>query len=206
MNTIEQVKQFISDFTTDEYNVNRSKFDPSKTEEEHCNLVETFLEKYFSLFYISLKTGPLLTRGLEYEEEETIEWNFNGFRQRKVFLIRHFKNTEFSMQVQADTKELFACYLGPDDSLMEAEFPPVYTANFSVALVKGELKIISIRFDTDIKDMEQVPFEWSYNQESVEFIEKMIVQNEGTCIETLRLLEPGHESWIKDYYFDYSKS
>ncbi|WP_300492205.1 hypothetical protein [Flavobacterium sp.] len=75
----------------------------------------------------------------------------------------------------------------------------VYPTNVSVGIVNGDLKIISSReLDFEKRRNEEV-IEWVYNQRSNVYIDDITIKNEGELIETLRVFEPEHPTWIADY-------
>jgi hypothetical protein len=90
---------------------------------------------------------------------------------------------------------VFACFLGSDVE-MGAE---VYPTNVSVGIVNGSLKIISSReLDFEKRRNDEV-IEWIYNERSNIFEEDITIKNDGTLVETLRVFEPEHPTWIADY-------
>ncbi|THF53183.1 hypothetical protein E6C50_02985 [Flavobacterium supellecticarium] len=75
----------------------------------------------------------------------------------------------------------------------------VYPTNVSVGIVNGDVKIISSRgLDFEKRRNEEV-IEWVYNQRSNVYIDDITIKKEGTLVETLRVFEPEHPTWLADY-------
>jgi hypothetical protein len=193
---IQDVKDFLDGFAEKEYHFNRNKFDLTIPEHKFCEDVQTFLETYFSLYYIELKTGSLMTRSLEDLDDETIEWNRNSFIKRKVYVIRHFQTAKFGSEIHADCNEVFSCFLGSDSDIVGME---VYIDNFYVGIVENKLKIISVRTLKNDPDR-SAKLVWEYNKNSVEWSDNVMILNEGESIDVLRIMEPELESWKEDYF------
>lgn len=73
----------------------------------------------------------------------------------------------------------------------------VYARNTSVGIVNGELKVISERTLNHDKGLDEI--EWIYNKRSNVYTESITIKKDGTLIETLRIVEPEHPTWIADY-------
>lgn len=192
--TLEDVKNFILEFTELEYNFRLGFYDSSITDEEWQALVAKFKKIYTTSFgYHSIRNT------IRDESDMTIKKytnKKNNLKKRKLFLIRKYKNPEFGEGIyNADSSVVFACFLGSDVE-MGAE---VYPTNVSVGIVNGSLKIISSReLDFEKRRNDEV-IEWIYNERSNIFEEDITIKNDGTLVETLRVFEPEHPTWIADY-------
>lgn len=196
MHKIQEVKDLLDEFSENEFQVNRNKFDLSIPEEKFCNDVAAFLKKYFSSYYVELKTGSLMTRSLEDLDDETIEWNRNSFIKRKVYLIQHFQKAKFGSGIQADNGEIFSCFLGPDSDIVGMD---VYIDNFYIGSVENQFKIISHR-TLNSDDGISGKLVWEYAKHSVEYSDKVMVLEDGELIDVLRIEEPELDAWKSDYY------
>lgn len=193
-NTLEDVKKFILEFTELEYQFLLSQFDSSVTDKEWEILVER-LENYYSnelgyhMIITTYRDESLMT-------QEVFDNNKNNLNKKKLFLIRKYENPIFGKGIyDVDSGVVFSCFLGSNAD-MGAE---LYSGNLSVGIVNGDLKIISARVLNSEKRRNDEIIEWIYKERSNLFEEEITIKNDGTLLETLRVSEPEHPTWIADY-------
>jgi hypothetical protein len=193
--TLEEVKKFILEFTELEYQVAIKSFDNSINEKEWLHLVSK-LEKCFGQRFGYFATVSLDSRSTTLMTEEILNNEKKNLLKRRLFLIRKYENPVFGKGIlNTDSNVLFSCFLG-SNSDMGAE---VYPNNVSVGIVKGELKIISERKLNSEKRRSEEIIEWIYNKRSNEYLEDITIKKDGKIIETLRVFEPEHPTWMADY-------
>jgi len=125
---------------------------------------------------------------------ERFKNNKNNLKKRRLFLIRKYENPKFGEGIHnTDSNVLFSCFLGSNTE-MGAE---VYARNTSVGIVNGELKVISERTLNHDKGLDEI--EWIYNKRSNVYTEDITIKKDGILVETLRVFEPEHPTWIADY-------
>ncbi|MBW3521182.1 hypothetical protein [Chryseobacterium sp. NKUCC03_KSP] len=190
--TLDDVKKFILEFTELEYQFGIGFYDISITDEEWKALV-TKLKNCYSTglgYYSIINT-------IRDESRMTLKRfsnNKNNLKKRRLFLIRKYENPKFGKRIyDTDSNVVFSCFLGSNTE-MGAE---VYASNTSVGIVNGELKIISERTLNPDKGVDEI--EWVYNKRSNVYTEDITIKKDGTLVETLRIFEPEHPTWIADY-------
>ena len=194
MKTIENVKQFLEEFAEKEYQVNVGQLDSSISDKEHDDFVLQFFNKFYSSFYGALDIGGMTVRSFEGLDEEEIQDEIKSLQTRKIFLIKQYKNTRFGKGVLSDGKDMFSCFLSM--TINPRNFNR-YQADFIVTTYQGELKIVSKRtLDHEYKGDK---LNWGYDKRSVEKADGMTVLNNGELVDILRLREPDHEFWVRDY-------
>jgi hypothetical protein len=192
--TLEDVKNFILEFTELEYQFGLGFYDSSITNEEWQILVAKLENCYNPGFgYYKIRNT------IRDESRMTIKRfnnNKNNLKKRRLFLIRKYENPKFGKGMyNTDSSLVFSCFIGSDVE-MGAE---VYPTNVSVGIVNGDLKIISSReLDFEKRRNEEV-IEWIYNKRSNVYIDSITIKKDGTLVETLRIAEPEHPTWIADY-------
>ncbi len=192
--TLENVKDFILEFTELEYQFQLGFFDKSVTEEEWESLVNKLENYYGSRFgyYAIINT----TRNESLMNEKDLSNKKKKLRKRKLFMIRKYLKPVFGKGIiDADPDVTFSCFLGAN---LDMGYE-VYASNVSVGIVNGELKIISEReFDSEKRRNEEI-IEWMYYKRSNIYTKAITIKKEGTLVETLRILEPEHPTWLADY-------
>ncbi len=192
--TVEDVKNFILEFTELEYQFGLGQFDSAITNKDWKTLVEKLENCYNEAYGYNAITTTYRDESLM--TKELYDNNKTNLKKRNLFLIRKYQNPEFGKGIyDTDSNVVFSCFLGSDVE-MGAE---VYPTNVSVGIVNGDLKIISSReLDFEKRRNEEV-IEWVYNQRSNVYIDDITIKNEGELVETLRVFEPEHPTWIADY-------
>lgn len=190
--TLEDVKNFILEFTELEYQFGLGFYDSSITDEEWKTLVVKLKNCYSTRFgYYSI------INTIRDESRMTMKRfnnNKNNFKKRRLFLIRKYEKPKFGKGIyNTDSNVVFSCFLGSNTE-MGAE---VYARNTSVGIVNGELKVISERTLNHDKGLDEI--EWINNKRSNVYTEGITIKKDGTLIETLRIFEPEHPTWIADY-------
>ncbi|MCX8525607.1 hypothetical protein OF897_16965 [Chryseobacterium formosus] len=192
--TLEDIKNFILEFTELEYQFGLGQFDNSITDEEWYVLVAKLENCYSEEFvYYAIITA--------YRDESLMTKKFydnnkKNLKKRRLFLIRKYEKAKFGKGIyNADSNVVFSCFIGSDVE-MGAE---VYPTNVSVGIVNGRLKIISSRELDFEKRRNKEVIEWIYNKRSNVYTEGITIKKDGTLIETLRIVEPEHPTWIADY-------
>ncbi|WP_153393864.1 hypothetical protein [Chryseobacterium vaccae] len=193
--TLEDVKNFILEFTELEYQFEIGFYDSSITNEEWKSLVVKLKNCYSTGFgyYAIINTFRDESR----MTKKRFENNKNNLKKRRLFLIRKYENPKFGKGIyNADSNVVFSCFLGSDVE-MGAE---VYPTNVSVGIVNGDLRITSSReLDFEKRRNEEV-IEWIYNKRSNVSKEGITIKKDGTLVDTLRISEPEHPTWMEDYY------
>ncbi|WP_312345388.1 hypothetical protein [Chryseobacterium binzhouense] len=190
--TLEDVKNFILEFTELEYQFGLGQFDSSITDEEWESLVAKLENCYSSEFgYYEAIT---VYRDESLMTQEIYDNNKNDLKKRRLFLIRKYKNPKFGKGMyDTDSDVVFSCFLGSNtQKVLE-----IYYTNTSVGIVNGELKVISERTLNHDKGLDEI--EWIYNKRSNVYTEDITIKKDGTLVETLRVFEPKHPTWIADY-------
>lgn len=190
--TLEDVKNFILDFTDLEYQFGLGFYDSSITDEGWKALVVKLKNCYSTRFgYYSI------INTIRDESRMTMKRfnnNKNNLKKRRLFLIRKYEKPKFGKGIyNTDSNVVFSCFLGSNTE-MGAE---VYARNTSVGIVNGELKVISERTLNHDKGLDEI--EWIYNKRSNVYTEGITIKKDGTLIETLRIVEPEHPTWVADY-------
>lgn len=192
--TLEDVKKFILEFTELEYQFALGFYDSSITDEKWKALIIKLKNCYSTEF------GYYRIRNTIRDDSDMISKKFNNkknnLKLRKLFLIRKYENPEFGEGIyDTDYNVVFSCFLGSDVE-MGAE---VYPTNVSVGIINGDLKLISSReLDFEKRRNDEV-IERVYNKRSNVYIEDITIKKDGTLVETLRIFEPEHRTWIADY-------
>ncbi|WP_288461003.1 hypothetical protein [uncultured Chryseobacterium sp.] len=192
--TLEDVKKFIVEFAELEYQFGVGFYDSSITNEEWEALV-TKLENCYSTgygYYAIINT-------VRDESRMTVERfnnNKDNLKKRRLFLIRKYENPKFGKGIyDTDSSVVFSCFLGANlDMGIE-----VYPGNVSVGIVNGELKIITERSLNSEKRRNEEIIEWVYRERSNVYTEDITIKKDGTLVETLRVFEPEHPTWLADY-------
>ncbi|MCA6067906.1 hypothetical protein JI747_011995 [Chryseobacterium sp. RG1] len=193
--TLEDVKDFILEFTDLEYQFNLGRFDNSITDEEWYVLVAKLENCYSEEFgYYAIITAyrdeSLMTKEL-YENKK------KNLKKRRLFLIRKYENPKFGKGIyNADSSVCFSGFLGAESNNIRSE---IYQSNLSVGIVNGELKIITERDLNSEKRRNEEIIEWVYSERSNVYTDDIIIKKDGTLVETLRVFEPEHPTWITDY-------
>lgn len=192
--TLEKVKNFITEFTELEYQFALAYYDSSVSEKEWQSLV-TKLKKYFGQrfgYYAIINT----TRNVTSMTDENLRIKKRNLKKRRLFFIRKYENPTFGKGIlTTNSNVLFSCFLGLNAD-MGAE---VYANNVSVGIVNGELKVITERdLDSEIPDKKDI-IEWVYNKRSNVYLEDITIKKEGKLVDTLRVFEPEHPTWLADY-------
>jgi hypothetical protein len=195
--TIEDVKKFILEFTELEYQVSITSFDSSVSEEDWRDTVAKLYNCYSPSmgFY---RTSNRSVRSKTSMTEENLANVKRNHKVRRLFLIRKYENPVFGEGIHnTDSKAVFSCFLGGDMD-MGAE---VYPSNVSVGIVNGELRIITERDLNSEKRRSKEIIEWIYDKNSNEYLEGVIIEQnqDGKLVETLRVFEPEHPTWLADY-------
>jgi hypothetical protein len=190
--TLEDVKQFILEFTDLEYQFELGFYDSSITDNDWESLVEKLENCYGSRFgyYSTLNT----TRNKSVMNDDYFSNKKRNLLKRKLFLIRKYENPVFGKGiVDTETNMVFSCFLGANIDIGMDD----YVHNVSVGVVKGELKIITERGLNHEKGLDEI--EWVYNKRSNVFTEDITIKEDGTLIDTLRIFQPEHPTTIADY-------
>lgn len=192
--TLEDLKNFILEFTELEYQFGLGFYDSSITDEEWKTLVVKLKNCYSTRFgYYSI------INTIRDESRMTMKRfnnNKNNFKKRRLFLIRKYEKPKFGKGIyNTDSNVVFSCFIGSDVE-MGAE---VYPTNVSVGIVNGELKIITERDLNSEKRRKEEVIEWIYNKRSNVYTEGITIKKDGTLIEKLRIVEPEHPTWVADY-------
>ena len=190
--TLEDVKKFIVEFAELEYQFALGFYDSSITDEEWKSLVVKLKDCYSRGFgYYSI------INTIRDESRMTIKRfnnNKNNLKKRRLFLIRKYENPKFGKGIyDTDSNVVFSCFLGSNTE-MGTE---VYASKTSVGIVNGELKVISERTLNPDKGVDEI--EWIYNKRSNVYTEDITIKKDGILVETLRVFEPEHPTWIADY-------
>lgn len=190
--TLEDVKNFILEFTELEYQFGLGQFDSSVTDEEWENLVAKLENCYSSElgYYEAITTyrdESLMTK-------EIYDNNKNDLKKRRLFLIRKYEDPKFGKGIyDTDSKVVFSCFLSSNTQ----KGLEIYSRNTSVGIVNGELKVISERTLNHDKGLDEI--EWVYNKRSNIYREDITVKKDGRPVEILRVFEPEHPTWLTDY-------
>ncbi len=192
--TLKDVEKFILEFIELEYQFGIGFYDISITDEEW----EALVIKLKNCYSISFGYYSIINT-IRDESRMTLKRfnnNKNNLKKRRLFLIRKYENPKFGEGIyKTDSNFIFSCFLGSDVE-MGAE---VYPTNVSVGIVNGDLKIISSReLDFEKRRNEDV-IEWVYNKRSNVYTEDITIKKDGILVETLRVFEPEHPTWIADY-------
>ncbi len=192
--TLEDVKNFILEFTELEYQFGLGQFDSSIGDEEWDVLVtklENCYSEEFGYYAIitSYRDESLMTK-------ELYENNKNNLKKRRLFLIRKYENPKFGEGIyNADSSIVFSGFLGAESNLRSE----IYQSNLSIGIVNGELKIITERDLNSEKRRKEEIIEWVYGERSNVYTDDITIKNDGILVETLRVFEPEHPTWIADY-------
>jgi hypothetical protein len=190
--TLQDVKQFIEEFTELEYQFQLGFYDSSITSEEWRSLVEKLKNRYAIQFgyHAILNT----TRDESRMTEERFNRNKKNLKKRKLFLIRKYEKPVFGKGIlNVDSEIVFSCFLGSNVE-MGAE---VYPNNVSVGIVNGDLKIITERGLNFEKGLDEI--EWIHDKKSNVYKEAITIKKDGILVDTLRVSEPEHPTWVADY-------
>lgn len=194
---LDKVEEFLVKFAAEEYNINRSAFDPSVSEEDHGISVDKFLNTYYTPFYVDLFFGSKASRSLEHIDEDVIKANLDSCLQRTVYLIRHYKQGRYGSGIKVKGSDRFDCFLGPDDANIDNG---IYLENFSIANdANDDLKIVSIRTYFINRDGEEKTLDWGYEDRSLEKKEGVTILDDGELVDTLKLVEPEIPLWNAHY-------
>lgn len=196
MKTIEEVKQFITDFTEKEFKVLHSRNDPAVTQEEHSINVVRLMACYSHFYTFGLHLSKLFDRHIGKETNDHGD-RIDSLRQRKVFMIKRYENCAFGEGITPDNDTIFSCFLG-NDCKGESD---IYVMNLTVAEVKGKLRIVTMRMFTFLLPDEGSLLHrigWMYIPNSIELHNNLLVK-EGELVETVRLIDPDKPEWIADY-------
>jgi len=192
--TLEDIKKFILEFTELEYQYGLGAHDNSIDTDRWNFLVEK-LESYYGNRYGYFSTiSKYRNESLMNEEELSIKKR--NLRKRKLFLIRKYKEPSFGKGIlNTDSDIVFSCFLGANLDMGV----DVYPNNISVGIVNDELKIITERKLNSERRRNEEVIEWIYNERSNTYIEDITIKKDGTVVETLRIIEPEHPTWLADY-------
>lgn len=192
--TLEDVKNFILEFTDLEYQFGLGQFDSSITDEDWKILAKLLKNCYndgygYNAIITTYRDESLMTK-------EFYDNNKKNLKKRRLFLIRKYEKPKFGKGIyNTDSNVVFSCFIGSDVE-MGTE---VYPTNVSVGIVNGELKIITERDLNSVKRRKEEIIEWIYNKRSNVYTEGITIKKDGTLIETLRIVEPEHPTWVADY-------
>ncbi len=192
--TLEDVKKFIEEFTGLEYQFGIAYYDSSVSENEWRDLVAKFESCYGQRYAYHAIINT--TRNESSMTEEDLNHKKKNLLKRRLFLIRKYENPVFGggiLNTQSDV--LFSCLLGAKVD-MGAE---VYADNVSVGIVDGELKVITERDLNSEKRRSEEIIEWVHDKKSNVYSKKITIKKDGTLLETLRVFEPEHPTWLADY-------
>lgn len=192
--TLEKVKEFITEFTELEYQFGIVYYDSKVSEEEWKSLISKLENSYGQRFgyYAIINT----TRNVTSMTEENLTIKKRNLKKRRLFLIRKYENPKFGKGIlNTDSSVLFSCFLGLNAD-MGAE---VYPTNLSVGIVEGELKVISERDLNSEKRRSKEIIEWVYDKKHNVYLEDITIKKDGKLIDTLRVFEPEHPTWLADY-------
>ncbi len=159
-----------------------------KLEEENFLIFDKDLE-YFNLSSIVLNWDSLLSLG-----DVVIRGGFvfNGITDALILPTDYFKKVT-NIKDDGDYSQQLGWFerlpMGVD----------VYPNNISVGVVNGELKIITERNLNSEKRRNEEIIEWIYKERSNVYKEDITIKKEGTLVETLRVFEPEHPTWLADY-------
>lgn len=190
--TLEDVKNFILDFTDLEYQFGLGQFDSSITDEDWKILAKQLENCYndgygYNAIITTYRDESLMTK-------KFYDNNKKNLKKRRLFLIRKYEKPKFGKGIyNTDSNVVFSCFLGSNTE-MGAE---VYARNTSIGIVNGELKVISERTLNHDKGLDEI--EWIYNKRSNVYTQGITIKKDGTLVETLRVVEPEHPTWVADY-------
>jgi len=192
--TVEDVKNFILEFTELEYQFGLGQFDSAITNEEWKALA-TKLENCYSAGY-GYHTIVTTYRDESLMTKELYDNNKKNLKKRNLFLIRKYENPTFGKGIyDTDSNVVFSAFLGSESNPTSE----IYYRNLSVGIVNGELKIITERNLNSEKRRNEEIIEWIYKERSNVYKEDITIKKEGTLVETLRVFEPEHPTWLADY-------
>lgn len=193
--TLEDVKKFIEEFTELEYQVEITSYDNSVSEEEWLYLVVK-LRSFYGQQFQYYATVRLVNRSPTVMTEDVLNKQRKNLKKRRLFLIRKHENPVFGKGIlNTDANVLFSCFLGANVD-MGAE---VYPNNLSVGIVEGELKVITERDLNSEKRRREEIIEWVDDKKSNVYLEGIIIKKDGKLVDTLKVFEPEHPTWLADY-------
>lgn len=191
--TLEDVKNFINKFVELEYQVGLARFDKSVTDEKWDEMIKK-LRNYYTINFGYYQLVAASHRSESLLNDEELENKKRNLKKRRLFLIRKYEKSVFGKGIyDTDPSVLWSCFLGANVD-MGTE---VYAHNTSVGRVNGELKIISERKLNPEKGIDEV--DWVYTKKSNVYDEGIIIKKDGKLVETLRIVEPEHPTWLADY-------
>jgi len=194
--TMEDIKNFVNQFVELEYQVGLGRFDAAISDEQWKEMLKN-LENNYSKRFNYYAIGILSHRSKDYMTSEMLYKQRKSLKKRRLFLIRKYENPVFGSGIHdADTSVMWSCFLGANTE-MGLE---VYADNISVGLVNGELKILSERMLNSEKRRTKEIIEWHYFKDSNIFLEDIVIKKDGKLLETMRVVEPEHPTWLEDYY------
>ncbi|MFP9115643.1 hypothetical protein ACLI1A_17015 [Flavobacterium sp. RHBU_3] len=193
--TLEDVKQFIEEFTELEYQFGIGFYDNSINDEEWESLVSKLESCYSVRFGFYSITNTI--RDESYMNEEELSNEKDNLKKRRLFLIRKYEKPVFGKgMIGIDTDVVFSCFLGSNINNMSSE---KYYSNVSLGVVNGELKVITERELNFEKRRSEEIIEWIYNKRSNVYTEALTIKKDGKLVDTLRVFEPDHPTWLADY-------
>ncbi|MCE3229833.1 MAG: hypothetical protein K0S32_4384 [Bacteroidetes bacterium] len=197
MSTIQDVKEFISDYTEWQFKIKLGLHDHAISYEEHKKNVDYLKEHFYPKYYQHTRTSGFYERFTDIETEVEAAKKIKKIVRRKVFLIRKYEGAVVGKGIVGlDNDTIFSCFIGQDNILMDED---VYMTNVIVGTIDNELRIITVRqLDSD-EFLSNKKLTWMYSPRSFELEDDMVLKSEGQLVETLRVLEPGLPVWIEDY-------
>ncbi len=192
--TMEDIKNFVNQFVELEYQVGLGRFDAAISDEQWKEMLQN-LENNYSKRFNYYAIGILSHRSKDYMTSEMLDKQRKSLKKRRLFLIRKYENPIFGKGIHdADTSVMWSCFLGANTE-MGLE---VYAFNLSVGLVDGELKVLSERILNPEKGIDEIEF--VYQKQYNICLEDIVIKKDGKLLETMRVVEPEHPTWLEDYY------
>src|SRR4051812_30714961 len=114
MKTIEEVKQFITDFTYKEYQVVIQRNDANIEDDDYTLCVVRLLACYSKTYkMVDDSLFNLIGRHIGKETNDHGD-RIDSLRQRKVFMIKQYEGATFDNGITVDNDTMFSCFLGND--------------------------------------------------------------------------------------------
>lgn len=197
MYTIQDVKEFISDYTEWQYKIKLGLHDHALSDKEHSKNVDYLKERFYPKYYQFTRTSGFYERLTDIETEAEAEKKMKRILKRKIFLIRQYEDAVVGKGVVGlDSNTIFSCFIGQDNILMDED---VYMTNIIVGTINNELRVITVRKLDSEELHSNKKLKWIYTPRSFEKEDDMVIKSEGKPVNVLRILEPGHPVWLEDY-------
>ena len=197
MSTIQDVREFISDYAEWQHKISLGLHDHALSDEEHNKNVDYLKEHFYANFYQYIRTSNLYERLIAIETEEEAEERAKKIIKRKVFLIREYKGAVVGKGITGlDSDTIFSCFIGQDTIYADDD---VYMTNIIVGAIGKKFRIISVRKLDSEAFLSDEKLNWAYSARSFEVEDDIVLKSEGELVETLRIREPAHPAWIVDY-------